>query len=305
MDAQDLAGVDHRAGGQGEAVLERVYDLGPAGVADEAADVGSGQPVPDQERLGDGLEIVLDQAGDIATEYDLQSVVGHVPSHDVEAVRPSVLMRRADDRSDRVIATRDDGRRSSVAEQGGGDQVGFGTVLITESQGAQFDHKQQHPAVRRGAGHVSGAGQAHNAAGAPQAEDRQAAHIGPEWHDLHQPRFQRRRGDAGGADRDDGVDLIGRQTGLVQGLLSRLCHQRQRMLQEQVVAFGKAVRLQIPVDRHAGMPRLDQGVAIDRRQPLKAAMRRGEHLRAVGRHLLLTQEVRRPGRGETRETRFK
>lgn len=39
------------------------------------------------------------------------------------------------------------------------------------------------------------------------------------------------------------------------------------VLVPRVVVFGEAVRLQIPADRDAGVPQLDQGVAIDRHKP--------------------------------------
>lgn len=47
------------------------------------------------------------------------------------------------------------------------------------------------------------------------------------------------------------------------------------------------------------------GPRIDRGQPFEAAMGGGEHFGAVGGHLLLTQNERRPSGGETGETHLR
>src|SRR3546814_2534514 len=65
----------------------------------------------------------------------------------------------------------------------------------------------------------SRARQAEHAAGAAEAEDRQARHVAAERQPLHQARVQAGRRDPGGADGDHAVDGVAGQAGLGQAAL--------------------------------------------------------------------------------------
>ncbi len=56
-------------------------------------------------------------------------------------------------------------------------------------------------------GEIGGARKPDHAAGAAQAEDRQALDVAAQAHALDQQRIQAGGGDAGGGDHHDGVDV--------------------------------------------------------------------------------------------------
>ena len=67
-----------------------------------------------------------------------------------------------------------------------------------------------------GGGQPRGSGKAVDAAGAAEAEHRHPADVGAQADPRADARFEARRGDAGGRDGDDAVDLVGRQPGLAR-----------------------------------------------------------------------------------------
>ena len=77
-----------------ETGLERIENLGAAGVVDEAVDVGERCALAFQEGVDDRAQVVADQSRDVAREDDLQTILGYVPAHDVEAVGPCMLAER-------------------------------------------------------------------------------------------------------------------------------------------------------------------------------------------------------------------
>ena len=121
----------------------------------------------------------------------------------------------------------------------------------------------------------------------------------PERHHLHQPRVQRRRGDAGRADRDDGVDVAGLQPGLIQRLARRLGQQLDRVLEEQVVAFARSCAASDTI-RSARRNGASRSGRCDRSAP--AARSRHGWWRTSPRHWPrhlpgAAHEVATPGRG--------
>ena len=96
----------------------------------------------------------------------------------------------------------------AIAEQGGGHDIAFGNVVLAEGERAKLDHQEQDLAARLGRGDIGGARKPDHAAGAAQAEDRQALDVAAQAHALDQKRVQAGGGDAGGGDHHDSVDLL-------------------------------------------------------------------------------------------------
>src|SRR6185437_16440187 len=110
----------------------------------------------------------------VAREEGLQTILLDLPAHDVERLRPCVLTRRAEART--AAAARHDGAGGAVAEQGRRDDIALGEIVLAKTQGAELDDEEEDAAVGRRARQHGGARKAEDAAGAAEAEDRQALH---------------------------------------------------------------------------------------------------------------------------------
>ena len=77
---------------------------------------------------------------------------------------------------------------------------------------------------------LGGARQPDHATGATQAEDRQALDVAAQTHALHQQRVKAGRGDAGGGDHHDGVNIVGVKSSFFQKTARDLLQQVHRIL---------------------------------------------------------------------------
>ena len=190
----------------------------------------------------------------------MSSVPGHWCSADpVISVAPS------------LAAGPDERGRGAVAEEGGGDDVGFREGLAPEGQSAKLDADQQHEAARRCLRELGGEGEPGDAAGAAKAEHRDAGDVRPEAQPLGAARLQAGRRNPGGRDRHDRVDVRGFQAGLVQRVLGGRDEQLTAPLEIGAGPLRPSCRLGVPgnrLDRAAGP---DAGVLEDGRDPVELA----------------------------------
>ena len=182
------------------------------------------------DRLG---QLRLDERRDRAVEDDREARVLDVPAHDPQRVGPELLGRAGDPR-EAVLAAGDDGRRGAVAEQGGGDDRGGIVAVEADRDRAGLDGDEQPvaardrppPAARRATRPLTPPAQPRPKTGTRRTSSRRPTR----WADA---RFEAGRGDAGGRDGDDAVDLVGRQPGLARSPRSRPRRTAARRLRDR------------------------------------------------------------------------
>ena len=133
----------------------------------------------------------------------LQPMMSSVSGHSFSPV--ASILRRA------AVAGAQHGRGRAVAEQAGRDDIGLGQFVMADRERAELERDQQHVGAGPRLRQARGDRQARDAAGAAETEHRHARDIAAKTHLARDARFQRRRGDAGRTDRDDGVDIGRRQ----------------------------------------------------------------------------------------------
>jgi len=143
--------------------------------------------------------------------------------------------------------------------------------------------------------------QADDAAGAAQPEDRQPPHVGAQAEPIDDQGIEARGRHAGGGDRDDPVDVVERKAGERDAAAGRLGQQGDRVLDEQPAALDPAMRLQVPLARHAGIAMLDAGIAEDRQHAPDLGAIAVEQPHGVVDHQVLRDRVRRHRGGERQQ----
>ncbi len=201
-----------------------------------------------------------------------------------------------------VALGREDCTGRAIAEQGGGHDIAFAEVVLAEGQRAQFDDEEENALAGHGAGQIGCARQADDAAGAAQAEHRQALDVAAHRHALDQARVEAGGGDAGGRGDDDGVDIAGLEPGLFQQRGGDGLQQRDRIVDVERGAFAPAVILLVPVDGHAGIARLDAGVLEDGQQAVDVAAP-AEQMGGPGGDLFLSEAEGRDGAFQGQQAR--
>ena len=297
MIGEDLAFVAERPLGEMQGELEGLEHLGAARVADEPVDVLKGEARGLQD-LGHPLsDIGDDEAWDRAVEDDAEAVRIDPPAHDLQSVGPGVLAGAANG-ADAVSGRRDHAGGRSVAEEGGGDDIGAGKLIEPERQGAELEADHQHPRSGIGLGQAGGEGKAGHPAGASQAKHRHARDIGTKTHPRRGPRLEARRGDAGGGHGDDRVDLICANAGALQGQPSGGDEELQGAIEVGLGPLRPGPVLEVPLQRHGGLAPLDAAVAEDRIEAVEVAVALGEEGAGPLGDSLLLDDVGRGSRGE-------
>ena len=111
--------------------------------------------------------------------------------------------------------------------------------------------------------------------------------------------------------------LLGRQPGWMTGMsvaeakaafgeagADRPLAQFKRGIDIEAGAFRPAMWFEIPVDRHAGMPLFDPGIAVDLGQALERLGARREQTRGLERDRLLVEDMAGNGGGERAQAGF-
>ena len=174
------------------------------------------------------------------------------------------------DRREAVLAGGDNRGRGAVAEQSGGDDRGGIVAVEPDGDRAGLDGDEQPVRAGLGRGEARGGGEAVDSAGAAEAEDRHAADVVAEAEPRADARFEAGRGDAGGRNGDDAVDLVGRQAGLRDGRRRPLRRTSCRSLQIDRVAFVPSHGLPSYQSCGATMWRLAMpALSNTRRQPIE------------------------------------
>src|SRR5690606_38160186 len=93
-------------------------------------------------------------------------------------------------------------------------------------------------------------------------------------------------------------DVLRRAAGALEAALRRFLDQSQSVLDEERVPLGPAVRLQVPLDGHAGMAAVDAGIAEGRQQPLDLREIATEQLRCQTDHFALVEAIGRDRGGD-------
>src|ERR1044071_5504332 len=110
-------------------------------MTDTAVDLSEAELVLCKKCVGGRPQLGFDQTRDVAREDCFEPVIGDVPPHNVEAVRPSVLAGR-DDRRTLAAAAQERGGRP-VAKQRSRNDIAFREIVAAEGQCAQFDDEKQ------------------------------------------------------------------------------------------------------------------------------------------------------------------
>src|SRR5487761_57700 len=97
-----------------EGLLDRRQNLYAARMTDDLVDVGERLAVTHEESVDGGAQLAPHQRRNVARKDRLESVLHHVPAHDVEGVGPGVLASRTETRT--VARGRDDTGGGAVAE---------------------------------------------------------------------------------------------------------------------------------------------------------------------------------------------
>ncbi len=177
-----------------------------------------------------------------------------------------MLTRRAEARA--VALARDDGAGRPVAEQRRRDDVALRVVVPAEAQRAELDDEAEDVAFGIEPRHGAGTGEAEHAAAAAEPEDRQALDVAAKPHPLDEQRIEAGRRDAGGRDDNDRVERLGTQSRLVEALPGDRLEEIESAVDIDLVALFPARRVLVPIDRDAGIPRLDAGIVEDRYESL-------------------------------------
>jgi len=131
--------------------------------------------------------------------------------------------------------------------------------------------------------------------GAAEAEHRHACDVGAETHPARDAGFETWRGNAGGADGDDRVDIGSHQICARQRLLGGIDEQRLSTLQKGLGPFRPASRREIPVERLDAVAFDDAGIAEDAGEGFEFGKPRPEHFPRRGENILLQKHVGRDG----------
>ena len=271
-------------------------------MAEELADVVELEALAREEALDGSAIIGAHKGRDIAREEHAEAVVAHAPAHDIEGSGPSVLARRGQGRP--FARARDERCRGTVAEERCGDDVALGLVAAPESQAAELDHEKEHALARIDPRHLGRAREPEHAACAAEAEDGEPPQVAAHAEALHHQRIEARRGHARGRDRDDAVDIVDCQPCPLQAVARRARQQLRRVCHEELAALAPPVRLEIPFERHAGITRVDAGIAVDRQQALEAFAVLGEEDAEARLHVLLMKDIVRHGGGKREKSRL-
>ena len=160
-----------------------------------------------------------------------------------------------------TLADRHD-RGGAVGEEPAADQGGHRRLGRRKGEGAQFDGDECGDVVRGAAQVVVQARDARGAGHAAQAEDRYAFDVGPQAQPPGDAGVQRRHGHAGDRRRDDDVEVVRVQPGLVEGAGQGLAGEVDGVLDVEVVGFAEVGERGIPVERQDEMARVDLGVIV-------------------------------------------
>ena len=136
--------------------------------------------------------------------------------------------------------------RGAVAEQRRGNYVGLAAAVATKRKRAGFDRDHQHHLARLGARKPRAERKPGHAAAAAASEHRHAQRARLEPHLGADARFETGRGDAGGRDGDDDVDVARGEPGAIERALRGCDEQRAGAVEISLRALGPAARLDKP-----------------------------------------------------------
>ncbi len=115
-----------------------------------------------------------------------------------------------------------------------------------------------------------------NAAGAAKAKDRNPVHVITKPQLAHHPRLDGGRGNAGGRNHHDGVDLVGRQSGLFKGPARNHAEKMRGPGDEGFRTLRPALFGAEPVIGTRGIAHVDARIGIDRHHPVKILLAAAE-----------------------------
>ena len=282
------------AGLQAERLFQSRQHFCAARVTDKFVDILEREIIFRQKFFSCRAHFRAHQVGNIARKQHAKAVILDAPAHNFEGIGPGVL---APGRKFRPLhlSVHDRGR-GAVSEQCRGDHIALAAVVEAEGQSAQLNHGEDDIGTRHGARQGARPGQADHAAGAAEAEYRQALHVTPHLETFDQQRIQAGRGNARGRGNHQGVDVLDGEAGALEAAKDRLLKQIYGVLYEQRIALGEAVLFQIPFDGNAGMARADSGILEYRNQTLKIVKRALKQLRRAAHDIFLVQHMVGNGR---------
>ena len=172
-----------------------------------------------------------------------------LPAHDVEGVGPGVLGRGLDLQRGPPSPAR------TTAAAAPSPNRAVATMLTLLSSSSRNDRVQSSittsSTLRPGWARASRAARPRpeTPPGAAQAEHRGALHVGAKAHGDAGARLQARRGDAGGGDGDDGVDVAAFQAGGLERPAGGRLEQRGRRPRDRRRCARASPGAEVPFDR--------------------------------------------------------
>ncbi len=236
-------------------------------MADPGADVISGQAVCRQKCVDVVGDVLLDHRRDVLREHQLEPGGAHVVAHGAQRVGVEVTAGVKDVRAARIElfgATVADGhhRRRSISEQCTADQTGQRRFVSRVGHRAEFDGDQGRNGVRRAAQVVVQPRHPRRPGHAAQSEQRHPSHILAQAHPRGDPGVHRRDRETGDRRRDQRVEVLRSQSGLVEGAHQRLAAQVHGFFGEYSVARGEIGQRRIRLHRQDQVTTVDFGAGV-------------------------------------------
>jgi hypothetical protein len=257
------------------------------------------QPLAFQETLRGRGQALFDKARQRTRQHDAKADRIDRPSHHVERAGPQMLARGADLQSTFLAVRPQHGSGGAVAKQRRGNHIGLAAdAIAAESQRAKLDHHHQHDGARPGARQLRTDRHSGHAAGAAEPEHRQTVHVGTESHPFRHPCLNAGRGDAGGGNGDDHIDIAGGKPRALERLLRRLDEKRFGALEIGRGPLRPVAHLVEPVDRPDRIAPFDPGIGENVGQARIAAEQALENLLDTPGNLGLLEAVRRHRGGQ-------
>src|ERR1700744_1595949 len=184
---------------------------------DPGMHVGSRHTMPGQESVHIAAKVLSHYSWHIGREHDLESFLGNIPAHYIQGVGIEGTSAIEDFCASKVhlIAGHQDSS-CAIAEQAGGDEVGYLEVLALPSQRAKLNGEKQSYLVGIGAHIIGSSGQAGGSRNTTETKNWVPLDARSQAQPIDQSGIKRRAADTGHGNEKKSANFLPIQNRLLE-----------------------------------------------------------------------------------------